>query len=205
MWEFLGASENLAFVIALATMLLIGLVEAVGLGASAFDLDLDLDLESDWLGWLGVGRVPLSILLVLFLGAFGLIGIVGQQVVQGMTGAFLPGVFAIPGAAALALPATGIMARKLAGLLPRDETTAIDTGQLVGLHAEIIVGRARRGSPARARVRDFHGQSHYVLVEPDEPSASFAEGDEVLLVRKEKNVFRAIVSDRPPFTDWIEQ
>jgi hypothetical protein len=203
--EFFGASENLAFVVAIAIMMLIGVVEAFGLGAGALGHDLDLDVDGHWLSWLGIGRVPLTIMLVIFLGLFGLTGIIEQQIVQAMTGGLLPSIVAIPGAIALAVPATGLSARALAKILPQDETTAIDVGQLVGLHAHIVVGRAERGSPARARVSDFHGQSHYVLVEPDEPSTSFAQGDEVLLVRKEQNVFRAIVSDRPPFTNWIDQ
>jgi hypothetical protein len=40
--EFLGAGENLAFVVALAIMLLIGVVEAVGLGSSALGLGSSL-------------------------------------------------------------------------------------------------------------------------------------------------------------------
>jgi hypothetical protein len=203
--EFFGASENLAFVVAIAIMMLIGLIEAFGLGAGALGHDLDLDADGHWLSWLGIGRVPLMIVLVIFLGLFGLTGIIGQQIIHGMTGGLLPALIAIPGSAALALPATSLSARLLAKILPQDETTAIDVSQLVGLHAQIVVGRAEQGSPARARVSDFYGQSHYVLVEPDEPSTSFAQGDEVLLVRKEQNVFRAIVSDRPPFTNWIDQ
>jgi len=40
-FEFLGASENLVFVIALAIMLLVGLVEAIGLGSTAIGHDID--------------------------------------------------------------------------------------------------------------------------------------------------------------------
>lgn len=206
MIELLGASDNLAFVVALGIMVLIGLVEALGLGAGALGHDLDLDLhgEGNVLGWLGFGVLPLSILLIVFLAAFGLIGLIGQQIVLDSRGALLPALVAVPAAAVAALPATGVLARGLARILPRDETTAIDPGQLVGLHAEIVVGRATQGSPAKARVRDFHGQSHYVMAEPDDPATSFAEGEEILLVRREAHVFRAVSSGRPPFTKWIE-
>ncbi len=205
MLSFLGAGENLVFVIALAIMALIGLVEAIGLGSSAIGHDLDLDGDANWLGWLGFGRLPLLMLLVVFLAAFGLIGLVGQQTVLNLTGALLPGWIAIPAAGAAALPATGGLARMLAHILPQDETTAIGVDQLVGLHAEIVVGTARPGSPAKAKVRDFHGQTHYVMAEPDTPGTSFPEGSEILLVRREGHVFRAISSDRPPFSNWIER
>lgn len=206
MLEFLGAGENLIFVVALGIMLAIGVVEAFGLGAAVLGHDLDIDGHGgDWLGWLGVGRLPLLMLLVLFLASFGLIGLIGQQLAHDLAGGLLPPLIAVPGALAIALPVTGVAARGLARILPHDETTAIDVGDLVGLTAEIIVGRATRGSPAKARVRDRHGQTHYVMAEPDDPATAFAEGDEILLVRRESHVFRAISSDRPPFSNWIDR
>ena len=65
--ELLGAGENVAFVIALAIMALLGLVEAIGLGTGLVgDGHLHFDADTDWLGWLGFGRLPVSMLLVLF-------------------------------------------------------------------------------------------------------------------------------------------
>ncbi|WP_157216277.1 YqiJ family protein [Flavisphingomonas formosensis] len=203
MLEFLGAGENLAFVVALVIMLLIGAVEAIGLGVGSLGHDFHVDTDGDWLGWLGFGKLPLLMLLVVFLACFGIIGLIGQQLALDHLGRLLPALIAAPAAGVAALPVTGLAARLLARVMPRDETTAIDIGQLVGLHAQITVGRATQGSPAKARVRDFHGQSHYVMVEPDDPAAAFAEGDEILLVRREGHVFRAISSDRPPFSNWI--
>lgn len=205
MLEFLAAGENLAFVVALGTMVLIGLIEAVGLGSSALGHDLDIDGHGEWLGWLGFGRLPLLMLLVVFLACFSVIGLVGQQIALSSLGALLPGWIAISGAGAAALPATGGMARIVGAIMPRDETTAIGIDQLIGLHAQILVGTAATGSPAKARVRDFHGQTHYVMVEPDSPDTRFTEGTEILLVRRENQIFRAISSDRPPFSEWIER
>lgn len=203
MLSFLAAGENLAFVIALAIMLLVGIVEVAGIGALGSDLDLDAD--GNWLGWLGFGRLPLLMLIVLFLACFGLIGLIGQQIAQDLVGSLLPGWVAVPGAAFLALPLTGLVARGIARIMPRDETTAILQDQLVGLHGHIVVGTASRGHPARTRVRDFHGQDHYVMAEPDMPDARFTEGDEILLVRREGQIFRAISSGSPPFSQWIER
>ena len=75
MIEFLAAPEVLPFTVALALMLMIGLVEAFGLGASAIHADAGLDLDDGggFLGWLGVGSVPLLVLIVIFLALFGLI------------------------------------------------------------------------------------------------------------------------------------
>lgn len=205
MLSFLAAGENLVFVIALAIMLLVGIVEVAGIGASALGSDLDFDADGNWLGWLGFGRLPLLMLIVLFLASFGLIGLIGQQIAQDLFGSLLPGWAAVPGAAFLALPLTGLFARGAAKVMPRDETTAIAPDQLVGLHGHIVVGTASRGQPARTRVRDFHGQDHYVMAEPDMPDTRFAEGDEILLVRREGQIFRAISSGSPPFSQWIER
>lgn len=195
------APGGYAFVSALVLMLLIGGVQALGLaGDMGVDLDAhaDLDLHADMdghvdlLGWLGVGRLPLLMLLVLFLGVFGLVGLIGQQASHDLLGSYLPGYFAVPGALALGLPLTGGAARVLARILPHDETTAVSLDTLAGRPARIVTGRARTGSPARARVEDRYGQAHYVMVEPNNPTESFEEGETVLLVRREADRFMAI-------------
>ena len=188
MLDFLAAPANLPFAVSLTVMVLIGLVEALGLGASAAHLDIDADAHAgDLLGWLGIGQVPLLMLLVVFLAAFGLIGLAVQQAV----GPFSPAI-ASAIAAAVAFPATGIGARGLARIMPRDETTAVSLDTLVGKRGTITIGTARRGSPAQARVKDVHGQSHYVMVEPQEEEHPFAQGETVLLVRRDGNIFTAL-------------
>lgn len=186
MFAFLSAPENIVFVSALVLMLLLGIVEAVGLsGHTHVD-------APEWLDWLGFGRVPFLVVLVLLLASLGLIGLIGQQLAHDIGGQLLPSWIAVPGAAALALPVTGVSARLLAPILPQDHTTAIDVDDLVGSGATILTGRAATGSPARAKVEDWHGQVHYLMVEPDNAGQVFEEGERVLLVRREGDVFRAI-------------
>jgi hypothetical protein len=191
--EFLGLPQNIAFSAALVLMLLIGLVQLIGFGVDLdADADLDADLGGDLLSWLGVGRVPLLMLLVLFLGIFGSVGLLGEQAALDWTGNLLSGWIAVPAAAVLGVPLTSLAARVLARILPQDHTTAISLEDLVGRFARIVIGRATPGAPARARVEDRHGQPHYVMVEPDNPGQSFEEGEQVLLVRRQHDVFRAI-------------
>lgn len=201
MFDLLIAPQAIAFSAALVLMLAIGLIEAVGLGASGFDLDLDMD--SGLLDWLGVGQVPLLILLVAFLAAFGGLGLASQQTALVATGSLLPTWIAIPGALVASLPVTAGLARLLGRVMPRDETTAFELDDLVGRPGTITVGRAAAGSPARTRVIDPHGQPHHVLVEPNDPATIFEEGDTVLLVRREGARFRGILHTTPRFTDWI--
>lgn len=193
MLAFLLAEGNFAFVVAVVLMLLIGLVQAVGFGV---DMDSDLhvegDLHFDFLSWLGVGRLPLLMLIVIFLAIFGIGGLALQQLLRDLAGGPLPTLAAVPAVGIAALPVTGVAARLLAPILPRDFTTAVPLDVLVGSSAQIVTGRARSGSPARARAEDHHGQVHYIMVEPDNAGQVFEEGERVLLVRREGECFRAI-------------
>lgn len=188
MLEIIAAPANWPFSVALLVMLMIGAVEAVGLGASAAHIDLHTDVHGgDLLGWLGVGRVPLLILLVVFLALFGLIGLAIQQLLGP-----LPLWIATPAAVVAALPMTGLSARGIARIMPGDETTAVSLDSLVGRRGVITIGTARRHSPAQARVKDIHGQVHYVMVEPYDDDHAIGEGETVRLDRRDGNIFIAV-------------
>jgi membrane protein implicated in regulation of membrane protease activity len=140
---------------------------------------------------LGIGRVPLTIWLAVFLFGFAAIGVSIQSLSDNLLGAPLYRWVAAIVAAAAALPLTGMLARPLGAILPKDETSAVSTDTLLGRRGTITDGIARRGSPARARVQDAHGQAHHVMVEPHEPSSEIYAGDEILLVRREGRQFYA--------------
>jgi hypothetical protein len=200
MFEFFLLSENLPFSVALLVMLMIGAAEAVGLGAGAVHLDGHADVHadgSDLLGWLGIGEVPLLIILVVLLALFGLIGIGIQQLAAGLIGSPLSAWLAAPVAFVAALPLTGVSARGLARILPQDETTAVGLDNLLGKRAEIVIGEARRGSPARGRVRDVYDQAHYVMVEPTNDDGVIAAGATALLVRREGETFFGLPDVNP--------
>ena len=55
---------------------------------------------------------------------------------------------------------------------------------------------SRPGYPAQARLNDAHGQSHYLMVEPD-GELELAAGAEVLIVRKKGHIFLAIPNPNP--------
>jgi hypothetical protein len=201
MFDFLLIAETLPFSVALLLMVLIGIAEAVGIGAGAAHIDAHAD--GDWLGWLGIGQVPLLIVLVVLLALFGMIGIGLQQLAAAILGGPVSPWLAAPAALAAALPLTGVCARALAHVMPGDETTAVTLDHLLGKRAEIVVGEARRGSPARGRVRDVHGQTHYVMLEPSDDRAVLATGATALLVHREGELFIGL-PDIDPFLSPIE-
>jgi hypothetical protein len=76
-------------------------------------------------------------------------------------------------------------------IIPKDETTAIHSDELIGRTAQIILGQAKQNSPAQAKVKDQFGQTHYVLVEP-ELDIIFYQGQDVILTQRTKIGFQAI-------------
>lgn len=190
MWGFLLSPDNVPFVASLVLMLLIGAVEALGLGGGMAvgegieGLDGDVNVETpSLLSWINVGRLPLLMLIVVFLFGFGMTGLIGQRIVAAVIGQPGPWFLAAPLAFAVALPVTRVFGRGVARIMPRDETTAVSRDSLVGRVAVIVTGEACQSSAAQARVRDEHGQVHYVMVEPDNAADVFSQGSSVLLVR----------------------
>ena len=166
---------HLPFAVAFALLILVALAQIVGFGDLAGDADLDADAgPMDGLASIiGIGRVPFLAWLAILLLMFSGVGVTGQYLIESLTGSMLP---PLPAAGLAALPAlllTGAGARILAPIVPRDETTAVHIDALLGKRGRIDIGRARRGHPARAVVKDIHGQPHNVMVEPHEDGAEF--------------------------------
>ena len=111
------------------------------------------------LGWLHFGKVPILVILVIFLTAFAVTGFVVQFAARAVIGSFMP----LPIAVALAFVAAVFGVRVLGGALskviPRDETTAVSDASLVGrVGNDRDRDRARRQarrSPRSRRARRF--------------------------------------------------
>lgn len=198
------APENTPFAVALALLLLLVLVQLIGLGQLVPDPDFDGDLpdgNADIGGGLaslfGFGRVPFVVWLSCLLAAFGLIGLSLQELIAGIFGAPFPAPAATGAALLAALPVNAVITRLLGRIWPRDETSAVPLDALVGRRGHVAVGKASRGNPARAVVHDIHGQLHNVMIEPHEEGITLSEGDEVLLVRREGEVFFALDGQGP--------
>jgi len=156
----------------------------VHVGADA-DADVDADVHVDGhaghaadhsgadgglLDALGVGRVPLMIVLMALLGSLGAVGLLANSAL-GAAG-LDPGALFLPvlaGALLLALPLTRGASAGLARLAPRS-STAIGFEQLVG-RAGVVVSPSVSPSYGRVAVRDAHGTMHtvFAVVERDEP------------------------------------
>ena len=152
---------------------------------------------SQFLSWLCIGKVPVLILLAAFLTGFGLSGLIIQETAQSVLGIYIwPILVAIP-AFMVALPTTRYLGLTISKLMPKEETDAVSRTAFIGAVATIIRGEAERGKPAEAKMKDVNGTTHYILVEPDQIGLKFAQGNEVLLVKKSGSVFQAIINTNP--------
>ncbi len=208
---------NAPFVVAIGLMVVIGMLEALamllGFGLSQhadsflvthFAIDhtdaaaADAGAVGQFLGWLHVGRVPLLMLVVLFLMGFAIVGLVLQWAMGAVAGHLLPVPIAVGLATLGALPFVRQTGALVARYFPQDESSAVSELDFVGRVAQVTVGEAAAGNPAEARLMDEYGQPHYIRVEPDQPDQRFPRGESVLIVaRVSGTLYRVIANPRP--------
>ena len=193
-------------------MLLLGVVESILLiiGASSqgfldqfipeslfeshhpdFNLDTDPSLWVQFLDWLCLGRIPVLIWLIIFLTTYALFGFITQGIFFHFTESYFSLWIIAPATLFLCMPIVRLVASIFVKILPQDETTAIHSDELIGLTAEIILGDAKPDYPAQAKVKDQHGLTHYVMVEPA-IEITLVQGQRVILTHKTKIGFQAI-------------
>lgn len=203
------APETWPFTVATMLLLLVAVVEGIALlfGGTLSEW-LESALPDPWdgidgpfdkaLGWLHLGRVPVLVLIVLFLAAFALAGFALNMVAHRLLGLWVTPVLAVPLAFITALPVVRILGGGLARVMPQDQTYAVTLDTLVGRVATIVSGTARHGYPAQGKVTNQYGQTLYVMVEPDQDGMQFESGASVLLVRQLSGTrFAAIPNPRP--------
>tara|TARA_R110001599_G_scaffold91341_3_gene239960 strand:- start:4554 stop:5204 length:651 start_codon:yes stop_codon:yes gene_type:complete len=210
--DLLLTDANIPFSTALALMLIIGLFEGVGavlgfgLGNMLDSLIPQFEVSTDFevadagsnsalsrlLGWLKVGKVPILMLLVILLSAFGCVGLALNFVMSSVFGVILPVLLSVPLAFLVALPFTRWGAAGLEVIMPKNETSSISLETLIGREAVVTIGQSSTGQAAEARVRDQHGQTHYVMVFAEEGHGPFGPGIPLLIVRREGNQFVVI-------------
>ncbi|WP_439814621.1 OB-fold-containig protein [Zavarzinia sp. CC-PAN008] len=208
MIELLLGEPSRAFAVALCLVAGLALLEALLLAIAGSSVATWLDgflpdhLEVDHdvagahggggvLDWLGVGHAPLLVVLIAMLTLFGLAGLGLQAAALALGGAALPDWAAGLPALAVAAFGTRWLARRLARLLPSVETSAQSVDGLVGARAVLTLGAATAGMPAQAKLRDAHGRTHYVLVEPEDARETLTEGMPVRLTARRNAVFLA--------------
>jgi YqiJ-like protein len=225
--QIIVAPQNWPFIVALGVMLGLALLEMaiLLLGGSLFgfvddllpdSLDGDADIAvgvelhapgasssllEQVLGWFAIGRVPFLVVVTALLTSFGLIGLMMQTLLQHAIGTALPASLAAIPALVGASFTTRWLALRIARIIPREETSAVSRDSFIGRIATITLGSARRGEPTQARLTDSHGQTHYIMVEPDRATDVLGEGERILLVARTSAVFRGIRAESEALID----
>ena len=130
----------------------------------------------------GVGRVPLSVLLMVLLMAWGATGFIVNQIVGPRLGAGpRAAILSIPVAALVSLALTRLLARAIDRWLPLNETTARRRHELLGRSGEAIFAINRQFG--LAAVRDDRGELYQVPCQLDPKlEGPIAKGSKVRLV-----------------------
>lgn len=201
------------FLLEIISAVIGGSILGVGTDAPDLDAELDFDLSADVdagldaadgidapeaatsdgvFTWIGARDVPFLIWLVSFLTMFGLFGLIFQSVLRGVLGFDLPGLVASAIVFIPALAVTRVIANWVALLMPKTETTALRARHLGGYRGTITQGTASRGRPAEVKIKDRHGNTHYLRVEPLHDDDSYPQGSDVTLIRKRGDKFYVI-------------
>jgi len=184
---FLSAWYAWPFALALLIATLLFAVEIIFGGMSDFgidigDLDMDLDVDTDFdfdmphfLSWLGMGKVPVSILIEMTLFFFGATGLIIMSFASTMLGpaAALGLVVAVPASIAVTVFTTNFLAVQIANVIPQHSTTSKFASEYVG-----SVGRTL------SLVEDSFGQVSVsgAVLNARTSEGTIARGTEVVLV-----------------------
>lgn len=203
MFSFFMADFNLLYSSSLFFVACLALLEGVGLliGLSltnALDdlLPIDLDVDADLtlsdgglsvvLGWLYLHRLPFLVWMLLFLTSFGIAGLSINYMWP------LPTLLSFPIALVIAIFSCRILGKRIASIMPKNESSATSYHSFSGKIATITVGKARKGNAAEAVLHDEFNQKHYLLVEPEQQGQEFDKGTQVVLVEKIQHSWLAI-------------
>ena len=132
------------------------------------------------LSWLGVGRVPLSVILMVLLLTWGVVGFGANQVLRDAMGTAV-WLASIPLAAFVSLGLTAAISNGLARVLPVAEGGALTRRQLVGRRGTVIF--AVTEAAGLVSVRDDEGDRYQVAARTLPGRDAVLPGEEVVLVR----------------------
>ncbi len=210
LWQLFIEPANLLFSISLCLMLFLGVTETLLLLLGSSSQGLLEQFLPDQLGhqqtqfqtvenssafislleWLYLGKIPLLIWLIIFLTVYALVGYICQSLFYQFIHHYLSIWLAAPVSFILCMPLVRFNAAIISKILPQDQSSAIRSEELIGRTATIILGDATQNSPAQAKVKDQHGLTHYILVEP-EIDTIYKQGQQVVLSQKTAIGFKA--------------
>ncbi len=181
------------------------------------DLEADLEAEAEFstlqiLGWLGIGKAPLILLLAMDFSLWGLIGWMLNVAVGNLIGTIPVGFWGLGGAILIgslvvSLYGGSLIARPV-GKIFASFGEDISGDRLIGCVGTVtskIVPYTNSGKIGQADVLDAARNLVTISVTlPQWARVIPRRGQEVLIVDRQKNSYLAIVNDSPDRDRWLE-
>jgi len=159
------------------------------IGDIGMSADDDMKAETDGstlnyvLSFLGVGKVPISMILVPLMMAWGIVGCVCNHIIihsiKPPHWPFMLGSIII--AATVGVVTAKLFAGAISIILPTAERSATSKKELIGKTAKVTSGQVTRGF-GRARLRDDYGNNITVYCKIPYGKRAPIKGDEVILL-----------------------
>ncbi len=194
---FLFEIDNVLFFTAIALVLVMAVIELVGFLVAGCDILMmidsllpDLDADPDFddpsifgqvFGWAKHKDCPTAIWTVIFLGLFGVIGVLFQLAVKEASGTTLQ--FALAGAI-VSVPSILITSKICKGLgesVFKTTTQAVTIDSLIGSDGAVVTGTMTNNRFAEVKIRDKHGKYHYIMCRAA-TRTSITQGESVRLI-----------------------
>ena len=193
---------NLIFTVPILLVIFYLILQAFGLvldlggdvDTDAGDVDVDVDVDADAgmddfptferaLGFINVGKVPLTIIIATFLMFWGITGYTVNGVIKNAIGSF-PSIFILASCASalvVGIIATKFLSGIIARVFPQIETYSSSNESLLGQVAQVVSGQVT-SKFGRAKVKDQYGNELTVFCKIPEGKEVPKRGDEVVLV-----------------------
>jgi len=146
-------------------------------------------------GWLYLGRVPLMIILMLFLGGFAASGFAVQGVAFSIFGGTLPWLLAYSIGVAGGLAVVRLCAPPVARLLAAANRPGTTPTDFVGAVGVVTVGTMTAELASTVRVRALSGEMHFLAAKALRSGDSLAEGRQVVLQKKDGAFWLCVAAD----------
>ena len=151
------------------------------------------------LTWLGVSRVPLSLVLMVLFMTFGFIGFASNRILDDLISGPFVFLASLPIAVIGSLLVTGLISNTMARWLPLDQTFVATARQLVGLRG-VAIYDINPDRPGTAIVRDSFGNRQQVAIVSD---SLIVKNSEVVLVSfdSKRRSYKAVEFHTRQFAD----
>lgn len=153
------------------------------------DVDADMDIDTDFsvferaLGFINVGKVPLTIIVSTFLLFWGVSGFMLNGIILNVLGEF-PSAFIMAScgvALVIGIIGTKFLSGIIARIFPTVETYSSSNQSLLGQVARVVSGEVTTGF-GRAKVNDPYGNTLTVFCKIPEGKEVPKRGDEIVLI-----------------------